>query len=159
MLISLATLHFSLIRETPLILYLLLLTPLQLFCLLPTTRLTNRDLLLPKLCLFLTSHQIQPLGVPLSAPWTRGKWSEGHESYKEVEFIPSVLCTGYGKKPLFKRRKMCLSVPRAQRIVLFLPSLQKDQPADGVWCWLWGFLCHVTVIQEAEDPLWGEPLT
>lgn len=54
-----------------------------------------------------------------------------------------------------KRRNMCLSVHRAQRIVLFLPSLQKDQPADGVWCWPWGFLCHVTVTQEAEDPPWG----
>lgn len=80
---------------------------------------------------------------------------------KEVVYPVSPLY-GLWQETLIQEKTDLPSCPSGTEgsIALFLPSPQgKDQPADGVQCWPWGFLFHITVIQEAKDPPWGEPLT
>jgi len=52
--------------------------------------------------------------------------------HREVGFVPAALCTGPGKKPSFKRRKICPPDPQALTGRPSLPSLLgKELPAVG----------------------------
>lgn len=139
MLFSFTTLHFILSLLHVKSLHSPLLTPIAAF--LPFSHHSSHRQIPPASHTPLVPHlTLSPApGAPLSPPWTRGNRSWEHDS-----------CT---KRWVLSHQSSILAMAKN------LHSREAGAASDGVQCWPWHFLFHMAVIQEAEDPPWGEALT